>query len=165
MTVMRINHDIVSRGNAHHKRLADAPDEDTTTLGGGGRGLDIANEGGASDMTTPIVALSAADITVSAVTVRALAVCVLAAFALFVAGGRIDWTALRDGFGGGRRTRPIYLRVDQQPTPEYKQPDIRRRLLSSGELAGLAVVSGVVITIAISIVLATVVGSVTNLLR
>ena len=165
MTVMRISHDIVSRGNAHQSRLADVPGEDTTTLGGGGKGLDIANEGGVSDMTTPIVALSAADITVSAVTVRALAVCVLAAFALFVAGGRIDWTALRGGFGGGRRARPVYLRVDQQPTPEYKQPDVRRRMLSTGELAGLAVVSGIIITFAISIVLATVIGSVTNLLR
>lgn len=111
-------------------------------------------------MTTPIVALSMAD-----VTVRAILVCALAFFALFVAGGRIDWTWLRNGFGNGRRPTPIYLRVDQQATREYHRPDLRRRAMSTGQLLGLAVVGGIVIAIAVSVVLATAVGSVTSLLR
>jgi hypothetical protein len=89
-------------------------------------------------------------------------VCVLAAIAVIAIGGRIDWSSLRRGY---RPPRPIYLRVDQRPALSYERPDLRRRALSTGALVLLAVVSGVVIAIAVSIVLSTLVTSVTSLLR
>jgi len=108
-------------------------------------------------MTTTIVALSTAD-----VTVRSVVVCLLALLALVAVGGRIDWNALRRNTS---RPAPIYLRVDQRSTLPYQQPDIRKRAVASGGLVLLALVSGIVIAIAVSIVLATAVGSVTSLLR
>lgn len=132
-------------------RRTDVFDGTGDTLVGEGGG------GGSSDMTTPIVALSTAD-----VTVRSIMICVLAALAVSVAGGRIDWSSLRQGH---RRPRPVYLRVDQRPTVSYQEPDLRRRALSSVALVLLSVVGGIVIAIAVSIVLATAVSSVTNLLR
>ena len=108
-------------------------------------------------MTTTIVALSTAD-----VTVRSILICFLSAIAVIVAGGKVDFASLRRG---SRRPRPVYLRVDQRPTVSYQQPDLRRRAMSSGALVLLAVVSGIVIALAVSIVLATAVSSVTSLLR
>ena len=108
-------------------------------------------------MTTTIVALSTAD-----VTVRSILICGFATIAVAVAGGRIDWTSMRRGY---RRPRPVYLRVDQRPALSYQQPDLRRRAFSSGALVLLAVVGGIIIAITVSIVLATAVSSVTSLLR
>lgn len=161
MTETRISHDSVNKGNAHHSLREDGLDEEPTTLtgdaseGGG-------NDGGKSDMTTLIVAASTANFTVGSLTLRAIFVCVLAIGALFVIGGRIDWAALRNG---GRRPTPVYLRVDRRPSPEYRRPALKRRTTAVGELAGVTIISAIVIAIAVSIVLATLVGSVTNLLR
>ena len=143
--------EMVSIGSAHHKRRTDALDPAADTLADEGGG------GGSSDMTTPIVALSTAD-----VTVRSILICLFSAIAVVVAGGKIDFASLRRG---SRRPRPVYLRVDQRPTVAYQQPDLRRRVLSSGALVLLAVVGGIVIAITVSIMLATAVSSVTNLLR
>lgn len=113
-------------------------------------------------MTSLIVALSTAD-----VTVRAVTVCVLAVIAMVMASSRFErgfgrWSGWRQT---ARRPMPIYLRVDQRPSPEHRQPDLRRRATAMGGLAAVAVVGGVLIAISVSLVLATAVASITNLLR
>ena len=108
-------------------------------------------------MTALIVALSTAD-----VTVRAGAVGLLALFALFIIGSRIDWTQFRRDAG---RPAPIYLRVDQRPGQVYRPPSVRRRGVAGGNLLGVAVAGGVLIALALSVAVAVLVESVTDLLR
>ena len=108
-------------------------------------------------MTALIVALSSAD-----VTVRAVAVGLLGFLALLFVSGRIDWTHLRRG---ARRPIPVYVRVDQRPGRLNQPPTLRRRVAAAGGLTGIALVGGIVIAIGVSLVLALVVGSVTDLLR
>lgn len=108
-------------------------------------------------MTALIVALSSAD-----VTVRAVAVGTLGFLALILLSGRVDWSQLRRG---ARRPIPVYVRVDQRPGHIERPPTIRRRAAAIGGLTGMALVGGIVIAIGVSLVLALLVGSVTDLLR
>ena len=108
-------------------------------------------------MTALIVALSSAD-----VTVRAVAVALLGFLALVLVAGRVDWSQLRRGT---HRPTPIYVRVDQRPSQLDRQPDFRRRAAAAGGLTGLAVLGGVAIAVGVSLVLALLIGSVTDLLR
>jgi len=108
-------------------------------------------------MTALIVALSSAD-----VTVRAVAVGLLGLLALIFISGRVDWTQLRRG---NRRPIPVYVRVDQRPGRLDQPPTIRRRVAAVGGLTGMALVGGIVIAIGVSLVLALLVGSITDLLR
>lgn len=108
-------------------------------------------------MTALIVALSSAD-----VTVRAIAVALLGFLALVIVSGRVDWSQFRRGT---QRPTPIYVRVDQRPSQLDRQPDFRRRAAAAGGLTGLAVLGGIAISVGVSLVLALLIGSVTDLLR
>ena len=108
-------------------------------------------------MTALIVALSSAD-----VTVRAVAVGLLGLLALIFVSGRVDFSQLRRG---ARRPIPVYVRVDQRPGQLDRPPSIRRRAAAVGGLTGVALVGGIVIAIGVSLVLALLVGSITDLLR
>ena len=108
-------------------------------------------------MTALIVALSRAD-----VTVRAIAVVLLDFLAHVLVSGRLDWPQFRRGT---QRPTPIYVRVDQRPSQLDRQPDFRRRAAAAGGLTGLAVLGGIAISVGVSLVLALLIGSVTDLLR
>lgn len=108
-------------------------------------------------MTALIVALSSAD-----VTVRAVAVGLLGLLALIFVSGRVDFSQLRRG---ARRPIPVYVRVDQRPAQLDRPPSVRRRAAAVGGLTGMALVGGIVIAIGVSLVLALLVGSITDLLR
>lgn len=119
-------------------------------------------------MTSLIVALSATDassivaLSATDATVHAAAVGFLAILAISFVVGRTDWSRL---VRGHRRPSPVYVRVDQRPGRIYNHPSLRRRTAAAGGLAGLAVVAGVVIALAVAVVISTLVSSVTDLLR
>ena len=108
-------------------------------------------------MTSLIVALSTAD-----VTVHAAVVAFLGMLAIAIVAGRIDWSKLQRG---NRQPEPIYLRVDRRPSNLYRPPTPRERAAATGGLAGFALIGGIAIALAVSIAIGFLVGSVTDLLR
>lgn len=92
---------------------------------------------------------------VTGVTIRSLLVVILTLGAIFLLGRSKP----------ARPTQPIVVRVTSRITPLYKAPDQQRRLLASATLGAGALVSGAVIAILISVVIAYAVTTVTGLLR
>ena len=91
---------------------------------------------------------------------RAGAVALLAIAAIFALGPRVDWNSLRR-----QPRRLVYLRVEQRSARPYAPSSARRKLLAAGGLGGVAVVGAVIIAISLTLIAATLVGTITDLLR
>lgn len=109
-------------------------------------------------MSTSIVALSTADVTLRAVLVT------------FIAFGTIFVLARRPDFERflrrqPQRVQPIYVRVDQRPSRGYQPPPPVRRGMSALVLLVVAIGLGAVAAFAVAVILSTLVTSVTDLLR
>jgi|GEM_PF-1920192 hypothetical protein len=109
-------------------------------------------------MSTSIVALSTAEVTLRAVLVTALAF-----GAIFVVARRPD--VERFLRRQPQRVQPIYVRVDQRPGRGYQPPPPSRRGISAVVLLVVAVSAGAVAALAVAVILSTLVTSVTDLLR
>jgi hypothetical protein len=92
---------------------------------------------------------------VTGVTIRSLLVVILTLGAIFLLGRSKP----------ARPTQPIVVRVNTHETPLYKAPSQQHRLVVSGSLGAGAIVTGAVVAIFISVVLAYAVTTVTGLLR
>lgn len=108
-------------------------------------------------MTSLIVALSTTD-----VTVRATVVGLLGLAAALIASARFDWSQIRRG---AKRDPLVYLRVDRRQGSPENPPTIRHRAAAGGGLVGFVIVGGIAIAITVSVVVAALIGSVTDLLR
>lgn len=92
---------------------------------------------------------------VTGVTIRSLLVVILTLGAIFLLGRSKP----------ARPTQSIVVRVSNRMTPLYKAPDQQRRLVASGSLGAGAVITGAVVAVLISVVIAYAVTTVTGLLR
>jgi hypothetical protein len=92
---------------------------------------------------------------VPAVTVRALLVCLLSLGALAIIGKTKS---------DGSKTKNM-LQVSAQQTPIYREPNREYRLVSLARLSIGAIIAGAILAIALSVTVAYVVGTVTNLLQ
>ena len=92
---------------------------------------------------------------VPGVTVRALLVCLLSFGALVL----ISRNKSEESNAGK------VIRVSTEKTPLYREPEREHRLVSLAELSIGAVVAGAIVAIALSVAIAYIVGTVTNLLQ
>ena len=92
---------------------------------------------------------------VPGVTVRALLVCLLSFGALVLISRNKS-----DGPNAGK-----VIRVSTEKTLLYREPEREHRLVSLAELSIGAVVAGAIVAIALSVAIAYIVGTVTNLLQ
>jgi hypothetical protein len=130
ITTNKINHDNVKRGNAAYKRRGIRADVDGIT--GGGRGT----LGWVMDV---FASLTGTDVTVRAAWVVACALVALAAIS------RMKPATPK---------RPAVVRVDQKPTPLYKDPPKQRKLQSGGLLGGGSLVFGAAVACIVALALA-----------
>lgn len=129
----KISHDSVRSGNATYNRRTDPPfrDEEVAIGVGGGKGT-------LESVMNLLASLSGTDVTVRAAWVVA---CALVALAVI---SRMKPATPR---------RPAVVRVDQKPTPLYKEPQKNRKWQSAGYLSAGSLVVGAVIACVIAFVL------------
>jgi len=145
MTTMitNTNHEIVSKGSAMRRdRLLEG-------LCGGGRGTLV------SLMDLSFVSLSLMSVSTGGTTIRALWVIALALVAI----GAID------RMKPATPKRPAMVRVDNKPTPLYKEPDRRLKLIAIAQLSKWALLLGALAAILIGFLLAIALELVGGLLR
>jgi tetrahydromethanopterin S-methyltransferase subunit G len=140
----------VSNGNAHHNLRSSALSTGVGTRVGGGSGTLFG-------IVTSLFSLIDLPIFASTfgVTVRALLACALAIGALVVLSGSKP----------ARQGRPNVVQVQTKTTPLYTEPSEKQRKSSAIGLLGGSVLAGALSAIVISVVLAYLVTTLTNLLK
>jgi hypothetical protein len=144
------NQAVVNNGNAHHNFRCSGRDSRVAIGVGGGSGTLIG---------IVMLSFSVMDFPVFAstfgVTARALLVLILAGGAL----------AILHGTKPARQQRKSVMQVNIKTTPLYSEPDDQQRKFSLIGLVGGSVVTGALMAIVVSVVLAYAVTTLTSLLK